>query len=215
MFTHGFTNYYTVRSPFGIFEAEGEDMLRTRIHELKAIAALREIKKTRAFAGAAKKAATSSVKGAWSLISHPVSTVSGVPKGIGRLFSRVGEMVKGERGEGEDSEVKELIGFARVKRQYAGKMSVDVYSSNEVLQKELNSVSWAAFAGGVGASLATMPLKSASKAAFISVKGTKFIYGMNKIILDYAPEDIRRINRRMLIAMGIDGSVIEKFLRHP
>jgi hypothetical protein len=114
--TYGFTNFYTIMSPFGTFAAHGDDMVRTRIHEIKAIAALQEVKRSKAFGEAAKKAATSSVKGAWGLISRPVKTVSGVPRGIGKLFSRVGEMVKGERGDSEDSVVKELIGFSAVKR---------------------------------------------------------------------------------------------------
>ncbi len=213
--TFGFTNFFTVATPFGTFDAEGEDMLRTLVHELEAIAALKEIKKSSAFGNAAKKAATSSVKGAWSLISHPVNTVSGGRKGMGKLFSRVGEMTKGGRSESEDSVTQELIGFSRVKRQYAHKFGVDVYSSNEVLQKELNSVGWAGFAGGVGVSLAAMPLKKVSAVAFYSVKGTKFIYGMNKIMLDYAPEDLRRMNREKLLQIGVEESVAEKFLRHP
>ncbi len=65
--TYGFTNYYTIGTPYGTFEVEGDDMLRTRIHEVKSITSLRGIKKTKAFGNAAKKAATSSVKGAWSL----------------------------------------------------------------------------------------------------------------------------------------------------
>jgi hypothetical protein len=213
--TYGFTNYYTIMSPFGTFEAEGDDMLRTRIHEIKAIAALQNIKKSKAFGEAAKKAATSSVKGAWGLISQPVKTVSGVPKGVGRLFSRVGEMVKGTRGDTEDSITKELIGFSAVKRQYAYKMDVDVYSSNEVLQKELNSVSWAGFAGGVGVKLATRAVKGASEAAYFSIRGTQFIHGMNQILLDNAPEDIRRLNRKKLQQMGVEDPVTEEFLRNP
>ena len=213
--TYGFTNYYTIETPYGRFEVEGDDMLRARTHEVKAIEALQNIKKSKAFGEAAKKAATSSVKGAWSLISHPVNTVSGVPKGVGRLFSRVGEMFKSKRGDSEDSVTKELIGFSRVKRQYAHKMGVDVYSSNEVLQKELNSVSWAGFAGGAGVSLATLAVKAASKAAYISIRGTKFVYGMNKILMDYAPEDLRRLNREKLQQIGVEESVIEEFLRNP
>ncbi len=213
--TYGFTNYFTITSPFGTFEAEGDNMVRTRIHEIKAIAALQEIKKLNAFGEAAKKAAASSVKGAWGLISQPVKTVSGVPNGIGKLFSRVGEMVKGDRGDSEDSVAKELIGFSAIKRQYAHKMGVDVYSSNEVLQRELNSVSWAGFAGGAGVSLATLGAKAASKAAYISIKGTKFVHGMNQILLDKAPEDLRRINREKLLQMGVEEPVIEEFLRNP
>jgi len=210
--TYGFTNYYSITTPFGIVEAEGEDMLRVRINEIKAISALKEIKKTKAFGNAAKQAATSSVKGAWNLITHPVNTVTGVPKGVGRLFSRVGEMFKGKRGDAEDSETKELLGFSRVKRQYAHKLEVDAYSSNEFLQKELNSVSWAGFAGGMGVKLLTAPV---SGPAGMIIKGTRLTYGMNKIMLDYAPEDLRRLNRKNLQQMGIEDSVIEEFLLHP
>ncbi len=213
--TYDLTNRFTILSTFGPFEAIGEDMLRIRIHEVKAIAALQDIKKSEAFGKAAKQAAMSSVKGAGSLIAHPVNTVKGVPKGAGRLFSRVGEMFKGERGDHEDSVAKELFGFSRVKRQYAHKLGVDVYSSNKVLQKELNRVAWAGFAGGVGVSLATMPVKKASQAAFLAIKGTKFMYGMNKIMLDNAPEDLRQMNRELLQQMGMKESRIEEFLNHP
>ncbi len=38
---------------------------------------------------------------------------------------------------------------------------------------------------------------------------------MNKIMLDNAPEDLRRINREKLQQMGVEDSVIEEFLHHP
>ncbi len=213
--TYGFTNYYTIVSPVGTFDVEGDEMLRIRTHEVTAIEALQEIKKSEAFGEAAKKAATSSVKGAWGLITQPVNTVSGVPKGVGRIFSRFGEMVDGDRGDSEDSVTKELIGFSAVKRQYAHKMGVDVYSSNEELQKELNSVSWAGFAGGVGISLATRAVKGASELAYFSIVGTRFVNNMNQVLRDNAPEDLRRINREKLLEMGVSESVTEKFLQNP
>jgi hypothetical protein len=213
--TYDLTNRFIILSTFGPFEAIGEDMLRIRIEEIKAIAALEEIKKTKAFRNAAEQAAMSSVKGARNLITHPVNTISGVPKGVGRLFSRVGEMFEGGRGEQEDSVAKELVGFSAVKRQYAHNMGVDVYTSNKVLQKELNRVSWAGFAGGVGVSLATIAVKGASEVAYFSIVGTKFVQGMNQILLDNAPEDLRLINRDKLQQMGVEDSVIEEFLHHP
>ncbi|MHC4182958.1 MAG: hypothetical protein ACYSR0_06375 [Planctomycetota bacterium] len=212
--TYDLTNRFTILSTFGPFEAIGEDMLRIRIEEIKAIAVLQEIKKTKAFRDAAEQAAMSSYKGAKNLITHPVNTISGVPKGVGRLFSRVGEMFGGGRGEQEDSVAKELVGFSAIKRAYAHKLGVDVYSSNKVLQKELNRVSWAGFAGGVGVKLATRAVKGASEAAYFSIAGTKFAQGMNQILLDNAPEDLRRINREKLQQMGVGESTIEEFLQH-
>ena len=213
--TYELTSRFTILSTFGPFEAFSEDMLRIRIQEIQAIAALQNIKKSEAFRNAAEQAAMSSFKGAKSLITHPVDTIGGVPQGVGKLFSRVGEMFKGERGDHEDSVAKELIGFSVVKRQYAHKLGVDVYSSNKVLQKELNRVSWAGFAGGVGVKLATRAVKEASEAAYFSIRGTQFIHGMNQILLDNAPEDLRRINRESLQQMGIKESRIEEFLNHP
>lgn len=207
--TYDLSNRFTILTTFGPFEAIGKDMLRIRIQEIKAIAVLQEIKRTKAFRDAAEQAAMSSFRGAKNLITHPVNTISGVPNGVGRLFSRVGEMFGGGRGEHEDS-----VGFSRVKRQYAHKLGVDVYSSNKVLQKELNRVAWAGFAGGVGVKLATRAVKGASEAAYFSIKGTQFIQGMNQILFDNAPEDLRRINREKLQQMGVDESTIEEFLQH-
>ncbi len=211
----GFNNRYTIVSRFGQFEADGDEMLRIRVHEIKAIDAVEEIKKTKAFGEAFKKAAKSPLKGAQALITNPVATVKGVPKGVGRFFGRIGEMVKGGRGDQEEGYTKELIGFSAVKRQNAHKLGVDVYSSNEMLQKELNSVSWAGFAGGLTVTVAMMGIKGASNTAFYAVKGTQLIHGMNMILLDSSPEDLRKLNRKKLKQIGVEDSVIEEFIKHP
>jgi hypothetical protein len=213
--SYGLNNRYTINSHFGKFEANGEGMLIIREHEIEAIGGLREIKKTKAFGKAFKKAATSPLKGAQALITDPVATVKGVPKGIGKFFSRIGEMTKGGRGDREDGYTKELIGFAAVKRKYAYKFGVDVYSSNEVLQKELNSVSWAGFAGGMTVTVAMMGIKSASQTAYFAVKGTQLIHGMNMILLDSSPEDLQKLNRKKMVEMGVRDSVIKEFLKTP
>jgi len=213
--SYGLNNRYTINSHFGKFEANGEDMLRIREHEIKAIGGLREVKKSDAFKAAFKKSATSSLKGAQALITDPVDTIKGVPKGVGKFFSRIGEMTKGGRGDREDGYTKELIGYAAVKRQYAHKFGVDVYSSNKVLQKELNSVTWAGFAGGMTVTVGMMPLKKASAAAFYAVKGTSLTYGMNRILLDTSPEDLQQLNREKMVEMGVREAVIKEFLHNP
>ncbi len=139
--TFGFTNHYTIISPFGTFEVECDDMLPIQIHEIHAIAALQDIKKTEAFANALRNAAKSPIKGVWGFITHPVDSVVGVPKGAGRLFSKGGK-VKGGHIDSADSLTMDLLGFSKVKCQYAHILGVDVYSPNKVLQRELNSVSW-------------------------------------------------------------------------
>ena len=93
--TYGFENTYTITSNFGPFIAYGNDMLRVRIQEIEALAVMAEMKKSKQFIQAAKKAGQSPLKGVGNLILNPVDTVTGIPKGAWRYLSRIGEMVRG------------------------------------------------------------------------------------------------------------------------
>lgn len=211
---HGYANRYTIHSDFGDFEAAGEEMLRTRIHEVAALAALKEIKKTRAFAMGLVEAAQSPFEGAKELVRRPVQTIAGIPKGIYRFVARLGEMAKSKPSRQEQSRAKELIGFASLKRQVAHELSVDVYSTNPVLQDEMDAVTWAGFAGGMSFSFvfALVPLPPVMSAQITSVKYTR---RANSILRDNAPADLRRMNRETLTKAGLEARVVEAFLDNP
>ena len=154
--TRGLENQYTLTSDYGPFAAYGDGMLRIRIQEIQALTAMAGMKKTTQFADALVQAGKSPFKGAGNLILHPVDTVTGVPKGAWRYLTRIGRLVRGQRGETEDSGLKELIGFGGAKRKLANELGVDVYSTNKILQKEMNSLAWAGYAGGMTFQAATM-----------------------------------------------------------
>ena len=145
------------------------------------------------------------------MILHPVDTVTGIPKGGWRFITRSGEMVKGGPEGREDKSGDALIDFAKLKRRYAYKLGVDVYSTNKVLQKELNSVSWAGFASGEGISLIKKPLRGTEG---MVIERTPFLDKIDKILLDNAPDDLQRINQEKLKQMGVKEPVIKEFLRH-
>lgn len=209
---YGFTNRFFVTSPFGQFDAFGEDMLRIRVQEVHALAALETMEQSSVLAEGAATAALGTFEAVQSLFTHPIDTLTGVPKGVWRFVNRVDEMATGERGQFEESVGKELIGFSIVKRRLAYTLNVDAYSSNTVLQHKLNQVSWAGFTGGMGVRLLTIPI---SGVAGLVVRGTTFTAMMNELIRDKAPEDLRRINREKLQHIGADESLVEAFLRHP
>jgi hypothetical protein len=206
VFSDGFTNRYKLNSEFFSKRVYYGDMLKIRVREIRAIVALKKMKKTDKFGEALVNSAKFPFHMAKDLILHPVDTISGIPKGMWRYMGRVGEMVTGERGESEDSFAKELIGFSAAKRKLAHQLGVDVYSTNSVLQEELNSVSWAVFSGGFTVSLAVYPL--------MPLKLVHSAYGMNKILRDYAPEDLRKLNRKKLSKIVFNETLIEKFLDH-
>ena len=134
--------------------------------------------------------------------------MTGVPKGLWRYGSRVGEMVAGaEKSNYEDGVGKELILFSAQKRKLAYDLNVDVYSSNKVLQEHLNGVSWASYSGGMVVSAAMAPLRVA--------RLTKSAQNINNLIRDNSPEDLRKINRKKLRDLAVSGEIIEEFLSNP
>jgi hypothetical protein len=192
-------------------------MLVRRVREIAAIARLREVSRTDEFKSALKAAAKSPVAAAKGLIENPVGTVTGVPKGIWKFMNRAGQSIKEktegrERSQYEDAGAAQLIGFSKAKRDVALKLGVDPYSSNEVLQKELNSVSWAAYAGKMTFTLATAPV---SGGAGIALTATGVTSTFEQAIRDQSPSDLRLASLKRLLDMGCDRAVADAFLNNP
>ncbi len=210
--TDGFTNTYTIVSEFGTFEAHGDAMLPIRVHEIDVIATLRDLPKRTGYVGGVADAVTRPVRGAWDVIKDPVDTVAGIPQGGYRWYRRVQEMVEGERGELEDSVAEELVGFAQAKREWAYNLNVNPYSSNKVLQKELNTVAWIAISGNYTVMVATFPI---SGPASLALSFSNTAKNMDSILRDLSPEDLRKRNRAKLESMNVGENVLEEFLEHP
>lgn len=208
------TNHFNISSPFGQFEAYGQDMLRIRVQEIHALAKLKEegqLDQLTAFGHGVAHAAMSPFKFVVNLLMNPVNTAVEIPKGVWRAGTRIKEMVTGDRGQLEDSTGQELIGFSMVKRKIADTLGVDAYTSNPVLQHTLDRLSWAGFAGNTGVRLLTIPVAGPAGAI---LTGTTLSTAVSDLLLDYAPEDLRRLNREKLEDMSIDDSIIEDFLGH-
>ncbi len=202
--TRGYTNTYQIDSKFGKFTAHGNELLVQRIQEIRAIQELENIKKSKKFAEGVKAGAKAPFSFMKNLVTHPVDTVSGVPKGLWRYGSRIEEMATEDKSEYEDGVGKELILFSAQKRKLAYDLNVDVYSSNKVLQEYLNSVSWASYSGGMAVTAALTPLGA--------IRFTKTAHNVNNLIRDNAPEDLRKINRKALKKLDVPKDVIEEYL---
>ena len=207
------TFHFDITSPFGQFEAYGVDQLRTRIREIQALALIQdEVNNFLCLFEGAKNVILGPFKFLLGLVTDPAETILAVPKGLWRVATRIQEMATGTRGALEEGTGKELIGFSTVKRQIAKAFGVDVYSSNQVLQEKLDSLSWAGYAGDTGLRLATLPIVGPAGAV---ITGTSLSTTLGDFVRDYAPEDLRQFNRGTLHAMAIDDGLIEAFLTHP
>ncbi len=204
---------YTLDSPFGKFDVLGEDMLRIRVHEVQALAKIdHDMSQPVAFGYGVLDTVISPFKFLWSLITEPKETLTGVPKGMKRVGTRIGEMVTGERGNLDGGEGSELIGYAGVKRTVAAAAGVNVYSSNIALQEQLDRIAVAGYSGGVGSRIAMIPV---SGPVGLALTTTSFSRAMNEMLLEYAPEDLRGINREILETIGVRKEIREAFLEHP
>src|SRR5687768_8987005 len=120
--TDGYMHQFTVDSDFGVFEVTGDMALRKLVREIYAIAALQQIKGTDAFAAAVKDAATAPVALGKNLITNPVDTITGVPKGVFRLFSNIGTSATSARDPSEDSRLETALLLSTYKREYAAQL---------------------------------------------------------------------------------------------
>ncbi len=191
-------------------------MLVRRVREIDAIAKLRAVSKTDEYKGALIAAAKSPVAMAKGLIENPVGTVTGVPKGLWKFMNRAGQGIKEktqgrERSEYEDSNAAQLIGFAKAKRDVALKLGVDPYSSNTVLQRELNGVSWAAYAGKMTFTLATAPVGGG---AGMALTATNVTTTFDQALSDQSPADLRLGSLKRLLAMGVSRAQADAFLNN-
>lgn len=214
--TYAGANWYVIDSDAGVFEAAGDVMLQNRVTEIYAILRLREISRGKEYGEAVKRAAKSPFVAAKNLITNPVDTISAVPKGVFKLVNRTGRAIQNaatgrEKSQYEDNEAAALLGVSKAKRELAFKYGVNPYSSNSVLQKELNSLGWTSFAGKATVTVLTSGIGGGAETV-LNVTG---VLGRNAVrIRDTSPNDLQRENKQALMAMGASDAAAEQFFRN-
>src|SRR6266508_1541899 len=79
----GVFNTYTITSNFGTWKVQSTSLAATRVHEIGAIAKLKEVDKIAVAAGGIAHGAVDVGKGVASIVTHPVDTVTGAPTEFG------------------------------------------------------------------------------------------------------------------------------------
>src|SRR5438874_9162562 len=207
-------NQFTIDSDFGVFEADGNEMLLQRLKEIDAIARLQEVSRTDEFKKSLLAAAKSPLNSAKNIARDPAQAISNVPKGIMKFLGRARETVEnvgkgGSDDAGEGSRMKDAIGYSDKKRKIALQMEVDPYSTNTVLQKQLDDVAWASWAGGFTFSVATFPISGPIGAALTV---TNLNSTVEELLREKSPSELEQINRSIFRAMGASASDTERIL---
>lgn len=208
-------NQFVIDSDFGVFDAEGNEMLLRRIKEVYAIAQLKDVSRTDQFTKALAAAAKSPLVAAKKLVTDPVETISQVPKGVMKFLNKAGNTIKsaGKKkdpgNDAEGSKTEQALGVSKAKRTIALSMGIDPYSSNQVLMKELEEIAWASWAGGFVFSAVTFPI---SGPAGMALTATNVTSSAERLLKEKTPADLKAHNRKALIAMGGTARNADKIL---
>ncbi len=218
--TEGFYYDFTVQTDFGELEALGLSLLRKRIGETEALAALAEVSKTDVFIDAAGQSLASLGKGVANVVKDPGATAKGIGGGIkrfgvnlGRKAKRTAEDVTDDdkskdeeqksTGEKTESVANSVLGVNKAARRWAQKLEVDPYSRNPVLQKALIEIAKIDAAGGI-ATKVVVPIP-----AVVSTTAS-----VGNLVWGKDPEELRKINEAGLKALGVSGDVAGKYFRN-
>jgi hypothetical protein len=211
--TLNYLNAYTVASDFGAFTAPSDTRLRRLLREIAAIAELKRISQTDAFAQAAKEAAKSPLRALGNLIDDPGKTLSAIPEGIGSLFNRVNEQInRGGRSNYEDGSAKAALAVSGFKRDYAARYGIDVYSTNTILQQELDRVAWAATLGNM--TLGALSIVTGAVVLQVA-SNVRLLDQARSIVEATPPSELALRNREQLKRMQVPSQVTDRFLQNP
>ena len=201
----GYANIYTVESDYGSFRCFGNGMLAQRVAEIRAMNSIDELKREKFYSDAAAEAGNIPLVRPWNPVLHPADSLSGMPDGLLR------RMLDGEGSSGDKFRaLKDRI--SSLKRRIAYGLGADCYTSNPALQRRLNALAWAAYAGK------TAPEEIVTGISGETIEGIEagpFDDAVRMAVRDFPPDELRAVNERKLMQMGVGRALIEAFLFHP
>src|SRR5215475_3420603 len=208
----GYMYRFNVTSTYGPFQVTGIGALIKLRQEIWAIGQLKGVTRSEAFLKAAVDQAGKPIVFVKDVVTKPVDTLSGIPKGVGRLFSNVATSVTTTRKPSQESRTKEALQVGAFKREYAARYGVAPYSTNAVLQEEIDKIGKAASFGMWTTSAAMIPISGPASSV---LTGTSLAKSFNNVLATEPPARIRNINEEKLKQMGVSDDGAKHFLDSP
>jgi hypothetical protein len=206
----GAQHHFVVNSEFGTFSAVGVPMLRTRVIEIEAIAALKDARQSEVFVDALKFQLLHPLQGLKILLTEPGRLGRSVGGGLLEFLAMPGQASKFEGSDQEDSMTKSAIGFSYLKRKIAFQFGVDSYSSNPTLQDELNELTWIAFTADLAPQFGYLFMPGGA-ILWMTFSATRWTSYLDEQVRDNSPDDLRAMDRAKLLNMGITEDDIHQF----
>jgi hypothetical protein len=218
---------FVVDTPYGQFTAYGRAALELRIREVAALSELHRTSPVAVVAGSVTRGIGSQVGTAVTVVTHPVATVTGIPKGIAHLFhgfvdegkETVAEVNKATTAGGGSKDAPtagaaaakgetaakhyatRYFGLSGAERHWYEKLGVDPYTDNEVLRRAIHRTAKLDAAAGFGMRFVGIP----------SIPGIGDIHEVMDAIYKEDPATIRARNRATLLTYGLSAAEIDRW----
>jgi hypothetical protein len=172
----GLMHHYVIDSRFGLFPAYGREALKFRVREMAALTQIAKTTDVEVVAKTVEGSVQSQVKTLSQVATHPVSTVVGIPKGIGHLFhgykAQADEFIDdnkshdGSKGPANVTATAKsdavryadrYLGVSAAERRYYQQLGVDPYTNNKVLRKAVGHLARINAATNLGMHFAGVP----------------------------------------------------------
>lgn len=216
----GLMHHYVIESRFGVFPAYGREALRIRLREVAALTQIAKTTDVEVVAKTVEGSVQSQVKTLSQVASHPVSTVVGIPRGVGHLFhgykAQAGELMDdqkshdGAKGPSNMAATAKndaaryadrYLGVSAAERRYYQHFGIDPYTNNKDLRKAIGHLAKVDAATNLGLHFAGVP-------------GLPYLGDVRRAmdaIYNEDPAVLRARQRVMLAGYGLSAEEIKRF----
>lgn len=208
---NGFSRIYSLKTPYGGFNVEGDRRLRERLAELRALDQLEKVSKTETFAAALAKAGLAPLRFGRDLIANPIETTENLFEGVFNIFDRTAAEID-QSGVSRDGTVDSLLGVRKARRELAFTLDVDPYTDFKPLDEALDGVAGAMAAGDLSVSAAFSAIPGG---AGIAVSGTATANRLSTPVRDKSSAEIAAMVEKSLLGQGVGAATIRDFLKNP
>lgn len=205
---------YRLRNFDDIETVIGTQSLAARIREVDAISKLRQMNRSEEFVKALRQAGEEKLDSVVGLVKDPVGTVKRIPQGASRFFGRISNAVQnvGENPDKSGNRLQALLGVTRKKAELAISLGVSPYTTDPVLQNELNLAARAMAGGALVVNMAGAAVDGGAGAALqvIGVNQT-----LQRALIESTPEELQAKNRLDLQSMNVSPLDIDALMANP
>ena len=204
----GLLRLFILRTRYGVFDVDGDDLMRQRINELHALRKLQAMSESDVFLKAAGTAAQAPLVFGQDLIADPKATLEKSMSGVANMFGRIGAGLENRRAN-RDNVATSLLGIDAARRALGVELGVDPYTDFAPLASKLNDIATATALGGLSirAALAAIP-----GGAGMAVSSTSTVETIRGTLVEKTSAQIAEEVKASLARLRVPPSVASRFV---